>query len=123
MINFVHICMESWGKPSNIASSDPDLVLSEARRLDQIPLEQRGPLHGVPVGIKDVMDTKGTTRCLSVVGRAITHRMCQTCPRSTAPPSSKDIGHRVMRLLLQFYEPPALSSSVSHRHTYTVFEF
>ncbi|MFM2129818.1 MAG: hypothetical protein RL477_1364 [Pseudomonadota bacterium] len=35
---------------------DPDLVLEQARALDATP--RRGPLHGVPVGIKDIFDTK-----------------------------------------------------------------
>ncbi|KAF9889715.1 hypothetical protein FE257_007021 [Aspergillus nanangensis] len=35
-----------------------DLVLEQARRLDQIPPDQRGPLHGVAVGVKDVIYTK-----------------------------------------------------------------
>jgi amidase len=34
---------------------DPDLVLKQARALDSSP--RRGPLHGVPVGIKDIIDT------------------------------------------------------------------
>ena len=38
---------------------NPDLILSEARRLDQIPAEKRGPLHGIPIGVKDVILTKG----------------------------------------------------------------
>ena len=37
---------------------NPDLVLSSARALDKIPAEQRGPLHGVAVGVKDVIYTK-----------------------------------------------------------------
>ncbi|KAF5240019.1 hypothetical protein FAUST_4603 [Fusarium austroamericanum] len=37
---------------------NPEQVLSEARRLDQIPKESRGPLHGVAVGVKDVIYTK-----------------------------------------------------------------
>ncbi|EXJ87257.1 amidase [Capronia epimyces CBS 606.96] len=37
---------------------DPQLVLSQARALDQIPPGQRGPLHGVAVAVKDVMNTK-----------------------------------------------------------------
>ncbi|KAL6407639.1 amidase [Ilyonectria robusta] len=37
---------------------DPEFVLSQARDLDQIPNAQRGPLHGVAIGIKDVMNTK-----------------------------------------------------------------
>jgi Asp-tRNA(Asn)/Glu-tRNA(Gln) amidotransferase A subunit family amidase len=34
---------------------DPDLALSQARVLDQHGA--RGPLHGVPIGIKDIIDT------------------------------------------------------------------
>lgn len=37
------------------AHIDPDTVLAEARRLDTA--STRGPLHGVPVGVKDVIDT------------------------------------------------------------------
>lgn len=40
------------------ASSDPELVLDQARALDKIPHAQRGPLHGVAVAIKDVINTK-----------------------------------------------------------------
>ncbi|KAL4792646.1 amidase signature domain-containing protein [Aspergillus venezuelensis] len=35
-----------------------DLVLSQARKLDSIPEDQRGPLHGVAIGVKDVIYTK-----------------------------------------------------------------
>lgn len=41
---------------------DRSLVLSQARALDQIPHEERGPLHGAAVAVKDIIDTKGTTR-------------------------------------------------------------
>ncbi|KAF0635996.1 hypothetical protein FPSE5266_20343 [Fusarium pseudograminearum] len=37
---------------------DPALVLSQARALDRLPIEERGPLHGLPIGIKDIMNTK-----------------------------------------------------------------
>lgn len=40
---------------------DPDQVLREARRLDSEPA--RGPLHGVPVAIKDIIDTCGMPTC------------------------------------------------------------
>lgn len=40
---------------------DPELVLRRARELDQVPPDQRGPLHGVAVGVKDVIYTKGTS--------------------------------------------------------------
>lgn len=48
------------------AHLDPDLVLSQARALDQIPEDQRGPLHGLAIGVKDIMDTKGTAPWLCV---------------------------------------------------------
>lgn len=38
------------------AHFDADAVMAEARRLDG--LSERGPLHGVPVGVKDVIATK-----------------------------------------------------------------
>ncbi|EWZ80525.1 amidase [Fusarium oxysporum f. sp. lycopersici MN25] len=37
---------------------DPKSVLEQARALDQVPKYQRGPLHGLPVGIKDIILTK-----------------------------------------------------------------
>lgn len=38
---------------------DLGYVFAEARRLDGIPAEKRGPLHGVAVAVKDVIQTKG----------------------------------------------------------------
>ena len=40
------------------AEIDPERVLGEAQRLDAIPPDRRGPLHGVPMGIKDVLLTR-----------------------------------------------------------------
>jgi Asp-tRNA(Asn)/Glu-tRNA(Gln) amidotransferase A subunit family amidase len=37
------------------ASLDPELALRQARELDRS--SQRGPLHGVPLGVKDIIDT------------------------------------------------------------------
>lgn len=39
------------------AHIDPDLALAQAARLDRLPAARRGPLHGVPVGVKDIIDT------------------------------------------------------------------
>lgn len=47
---------------------DPDLVLSQAKELDKIPSEKRGPLHGLAIGIKDIALTKGTPRHRSFSG-------------------------------------------------------
>ncbi|KAL3485350.1 amidase signature domain-containing protein [Aspergillus germanicus] len=35
-----------------------EFVLEQARNLDAVPLAERGPLHGLPVGVKDVIYTK-----------------------------------------------------------------
>ncbi|KAH7464507.1 hypothetical protein FOMA001_g17597 [Fusarium oxysporum f. sp. matthiolae] len=37
---------------------DKKRVLQEARRLDKIPKKKRGPLHGLPIAVKDVIYTK-----------------------------------------------------------------
>ncbi|KAM0425886.1 hypothetical protein ACHAPT_008824 [Fusarium lateritium] len=39
----------------------PDAVLEQARQLDRVPFEKRGPLHGLPVAVKDILHTKGKT--------------------------------------------------------------
>jgi len=41
------------------AHINPSYVLEQAKALDNVPKDQRGPLHGVAVGIKDIMYTKG----------------------------------------------------------------
>lgn len=45
--------VEAW------AFLDPELVLKQARELDQVPAAERGPLHGVAVGVKDIIYAKG----------------------------------------------------------------
>lgn len=37
---------------------DPELVLAQAKALDAVPSEKRGLLHGVAIGVKDVIFTK-----------------------------------------------------------------
>ena len=39
------------------AHLDPEPALARARELDALPAGARGPLHGVPVGVKDIVDT------------------------------------------------------------------
>ena len=41
------------------AHLDPALIISQAQLLDQILLQHRGPLHGIPIGVKDVIYTLG----------------------------------------------------------------
>lgn len=37
---------------------NPELILESAKQLDATPADKRGPLHGVAVGVKDVIFTK-----------------------------------------------------------------
>ena len=39
------------------AHVDRDAVLAHARRLDRVAPPSRGPLHGIPIGVKDIFDT------------------------------------------------------------------
>lgn len=41
---------------------DEKAVLDQAKRLDSLPVDKRGPLHGLPVGIKDVFLTRGNVQ-------------------------------------------------------------
>ncbi|KAL4412564.1 amidase [Colletotrichum abscissum] len=37
---------------------DPGLVIAQAQTLDQVPVGERGPLHGLAIGVKDIMNSK-----------------------------------------------------------------
>lgn len=41
---------------------DSEYVIREAKRLDKTPLQERGPLHGLPIAVKDIIYTKGSFR-------------------------------------------------------------
>lgn len=38
---------------------DEEAVLEQAQKLDQLSPEERGPLHGVAIGVKDIFLTRG----------------------------------------------------------------
>ena len=38
---------------------DPEYAIGQAKILDELPKERRGPLHGLPIAIKDNINTKG----------------------------------------------------------------
>jgi Asp-tRNA(Asn)/Glu-tRNA(Gln) amidotransferase A subunit family amidase len=56
--------VEAW------AYLDTEFVLAQARKLDQIPREKRGLLHGVAVGAKDIILTQGLSFLFQVGIRA-----------------------------------------------------
>lgn len=57
---------------------DPDFVVAEARRLDRCPT--KGPLHGLPVGIKDVIATRDMpTQCNSEIYKGANPNVDAAC--------------------------------------------
>ncbi|KXH38957.1 amidase [Colletotrichum simmondsii] len=46
---------------------DPGLVIAQAQTLDQVPVGQRGPLHGLAIGVKDIMNTQGRIKLRDAV--------------------------------------------------------
>jgi amidase len=56
---FIRSCVDRVAAREDIigawAHIDPDTILAEARKKDSEPV--RGPLHGIPVGVKDIIDT------------------------------------------------------------------
>lgn len=38
---------------------NPEHVIEQAKALDAVPKDERGPLHGVAIAVKDVIYTKG----------------------------------------------------------------
>jgi len=55
----VHDCVARIAERDNVVKAfvnfDADLALAQARALDRGP--RRGPLHGIPIGLKDTIDT------------------------------------------------------------------
>lgn len=65
---------------------DKKLVLDQARALDSTPRDQRGPLHGIAVAIKDVINTKGFIVTIMIAMTwLIGYRYANTVRISTLP--------------------------------------
>ena len=45
---------------------DGNHVIEQAKALDKLPKDQRGPMHGVAVAVKDVIYTKGNKASQSI---------------------------------------------------------
>ena len=59
----VQACLDRIAEREDVVRAwqflDPTGALAAARALDELPKDQRGPLHGIPVGLKDIIDTAG----------------------------------------------------------------
>jgi Asp-tRNA(Asn)/Glu-tRNA(Gln) amidotransferase A subunit family amidase len=67
---------------------DPEFVLAQARKLDQVAPEKRGPLHGIAIGVKDVILTKGLPPSLETLD--LLTSMNQDMPTTHNSPIYKD---------------------------------
>lgn len=58
----VEACLDRWRARDAVVRAwtflDADLALEQADAADAAPVETRGPLHGVPVGVKDIIYTR-----------------------------------------------------------------
>src|SRR5690606_5994 len=58
----VEACLARWRARDAVVRAwtflDPERALAQADAADAAPAEARGPLHGVPVGIKDILYTR-----------------------------------------------------------------
>lgn len=79
---------------------DPDYVIEQAKDLDKIPVEKRGPLHGVSVAVKDIIYTKRERRKEKVQGEVLTAR--KACQLSTTLPYMTRVSPRSMQDPLPF---------------------
>ena len=50
---------DAAGALGGVVARRDDAALAEADGLDRLPMERRGPLHGIPVTVKDVIDVGG----------------------------------------------------------------
>jgi Asp-tRNA(Asn)/Glu-tRNA(Gln) amidotransferase A subunit family amidase len=60
-VTLVEACLQRIAEREPTVSAwkhlDPDAALAQARQRDSAPAPGRGPLHGVPVAVKDIIDT------------------------------------------------------------------
>lgn len=66
---------------------NPSQVLDQAKALDKVPRDQRGPLHGVAVAIKDVIYTKGESQRFQTWYKFLTKS--KACRLSSTRPSTR----------------------------------
>jgi NCS1 family nucleobase:cation symporter-1 len=41
---------------------DKETIIQQTRSLDEVPKKNKGPLHGLPIAVKDVVYTRGEPR-------------------------------------------------------------
>lgn len=80
---------------------DRDQVIQNAKALDAVPMSQRGPLHGIPIGVKDVIYTKGKLFILDWELQLLTG--LKICPPNTIPAFIKGIFRRLTLRRLPSY--------------------
>lgn len=71
---------------------DPEFVLAQAKKLDEIPAEKRGPLHGIAIGVKDVILTKGLNEHPFLLEKCVDH-VRQICQHNTTLQFTKTPQH------------------------------
>lgn len=71
---------------------EPEHVIEQAKKLDQVPADKRGALHGVAIAVKDIIYTRGAyyIRQLATMEQ-LGLTLEKTCPLNSIPRYMRDI--------------------------------
>lgn len=94
---------------------DPTLVVAQARELDKVHPKDRGPLHGLAIGVKDVFLTKGKAISMSMAFQPRELTIKKTCRHDTVRGYTRMNRHLVPTLSVsRRSERPVPSSWAKH---------
>lgn len=99
------------------AHLDAGAVRSAAKRIDALPASARGPLHGIPVGLKDIIHTRSLpTRMGSAAFEGFTARADAACVERLVAAGGYAFG-KTVTTELAFMHPGKTKNPWNARHT------
>jgi Asp-tRNA(Asn)/Glu-tRNA(Gln) amidotransferase A subunit family amidase len=99
------------------AHLDREAVMGAAKRIDALPATARGPLHGIPVGLKDIIHTRSLpTRMGSTVFEGFTAPVDAACVQRLVAAGGYAFG-KTVTTELAFMHPGKTKNPWNARHT------
>ncbi len=96
---------------------DPDAVRHEAQRIDALAASTHGPLHGIPIGLKDIIHTRALpTRMGSTAFEGFTAPVDAACVRRLVAAGGYAFG-KTVTTELAFMHPGKTRNPWNARHT------
>jgi Asp-tRNA(Asn)/Glu-tRNA(Gln) amidotransferase A subunit family amidase len=110
-IDATDVAIDAW------AYLDRAGIAAEAARLDALPARERGPLHGAPIGVKDIVHTtRMPTRMGSTAFSAFAPSEDAACVKALASAGGYVFG-KTVTTELAFTHPGKTSNPWNPRHT------